>query len=227
MIYSTYEEERILEQSGLLDHIPEAALAAVKTNYSEPHRHYHAWHHALSTVSWVNHVITHQPGFLRSTSYTNRRGYTPSDLTLAALYHDAVYDAAGSPFNEERSVRFMKDSLVEEFEPDGLDNVESLIVLTAYHGKLETPDVSPVEALFLDCDIANFGEVRWEIVMWNEQNIQAELLSSRTPAQVQLGRKAFLIGFLSKKSIFLSQYFQDRFEAQARRNVARLIESLS
>lgn len=220
MLYSPYEEEQILGHSGMLTRIPQAALDAVKANYNEPHRHYHAWHHALSTISWVTHVCENW--------ITPRHdNYSPQDLTLAALYHDAVYDAAGSPSNEERSIRFMKDSLVDEFEPDGLDSVERLIMLTAKHGKLETQDVSAVEALFLDCDIASFGEARWEIVLWNENNIQAEYLTRYTREQVQAGRKAFLTGFLAKQSIFLSTYFQDLFESQARRNIQRLIWRLT
>jgi predicted metal-dependent HD superfamily phosphohydrolase len=123
MIYTPFEEEQILLNSGLLDEITHQALEAVHDNYNEPHRHYHAWHHALSTISWVNYCA----------GETRLRGYTHLEMALAALYHDAVYDTAGSPSNEERSVQFLR----QHNQGYNTAATERLIMLTAKHGKLE------------------------------------------------------------------------------------------
>jgi predicted metal-dependent HD superfamily phosphohydrolase len=222
MLYTPFEEEQILIRSGLLDVITHQDLEAVHANYNEPHRHYHAWHHALSTISWVNYCADEH-----SLTVT---GQTQMEFAIAALYHDAVYDTQGSPANEQRSVEFMKQWLGNTSEVEiqqALPGAERLIMLTAQHGKLEPRDVSTREALFLDCDMASFGEKRWELVLWNELNIHREYLTKYTQEQVDVGRRLFLTGLLKKEWVFLSDLFRGEFEAQARQNIERLIERLA
>lgn len=216
MLYTPTEEDSILLLSSLVERLPHETLAAVKANYNEPHRHYHAWHHALSVISWTNYC----------SEMTDLKDYGPYDFALAALFHDAVYDSAGSPSNEERSVQFFRHHRHGGMGSEMLA-VEHLIMLTAKHGKLASRDVTPTEALFLDCDMASFGERRWELTLWNELNIQAEFLTRYTQEQVNVGRRVFLTGLLQKESIFLSKHFQELFEAQARHNITRLIARLN
>ena len=213
MLYTQFEENEILINSGLMGSLPSETLEAIKAQYNEPHRHYHAWHHALSVVSWVNYCASIDP----------LAGYTHYELALAALFHDAVYDTEGSPSNEERSVKFLR----QHNHGCGMPATEHLIMLTAQHGKLSSRDVTPTEALFLDCDMSSFGERRWEISLWNELNIHKEYLGKYTQEQVNMGRLHFLTGLYNKESIFLSQHFQDLFEAQAHRNIKRLIARLA
>lgn len=212
MLYTPTEEDSILLLSGLRERLPSDTLAAVKVNYNETHRHYHAWHHALSTISWTNYCA----------EIAILEGYTQCELALAALFHDAVYDAAGSPSNEERSVKFLR----LHNHDCAMPGTEHLIMLTAQHGKLESRDVTPTEALFLDSDMASFGERRWELVLQTELHIHAEFLTRYTQEQVNVGRRVFLTGLLQKESVFLSKHFQEAFEAQARRNIKRLLARL-
>jgi len=212
MHFTPSEETHILTRAGLQD-LP--CLEQVKAKYQEPHRHYHDWNHALSVLSWVNHCCdVYQDSISPSTKH---------ELGIAALFHDVVYTTQGSPKNEEASVAFLADqcSYIGRYY-----KAEKIILATAQHGKLEATDVPFETALFMDCDIASFGEPRWEIAVWNDQNITLELLQKFTPEQIKVGRKAFLGGLLAKQSIFLTPYFQDRFEAQARRNIRRLITEL-
>lgn len=220
MLFSEFEEQEILSNSGLTAHLPTEALLAVKRQYQEPHRHYHDWQHALSVIGWVNYCVR-----------TPLAYYTSLEFALAALYHDAVYDPkSGSPTNELASIDFMKvqikGSVLDQY-PGSLERVEKLIGLTAKHGKLSSRDVTLDEALFLDCDMASFGERRWETVLWNEVNIQAEYLSLYTPEQVKIGRRHFLTGLLNKESVFLSQHFQDLYESQAHHNIRRVLATLN
>lgn len=220
MLYTQFEENEILTRSELLKHVPSEALAAVQANYNEPHRHYHAWHHALSVISWTNYC-TIDLGPLE--------GYTQLEFSLAALYHDAIYDTkVGSPGNELASVAFMKSQLADLFNryPGTFERVERLINLTAQHGK-GAQGHSLSEALFLDCDMASFGEKRWEVVLWNELNIHKEYLTTYTQEQVNVGRRHFLTLLHQNGSIFLTPHFRDLFEAQAQRNIRRLIARLA
>jgi predicted metal-dependent HD superfamily phosphohydrolase len=174
-------------------------LDSIRSKYQEPHRHYHDWNHALSVLSWVNHCCDVY-------SYGPEVKY---ELGVAALFHDVVYEIGHGPaVNEEASVGFLKRVVPIRATYESL--AEKIILATAQHGKLESEDVDLETALFMDCDIASFGEARWEIA----------------PEQIKVGRKAFLGGLLAKRSIFLTPYFQDRFEAQARRNIQRVITEL-
>jgi len=217
MHFTPSEELHILTRAGLQD-LP--SLDQVKAKYQEPTRHYHDWNHALSVLSWVNHCFDVYGSIGVAAKY---------ELGIAALYHDVIYTTQGAPYNEGASVAFLAthDSLLgRESLGHRSYQAEKIIMATAQHGKLESGDVPFETALFMDCDIASFGEPRWEIAVWNDQNITKELLQKFTPEQIQVGRKAFLGGLLAKQSIFLTPYFQDRFETQARRNIRRLIAEL-
>lgn len=216
MHFTSPEELHILTRTGLQDL---DGLDQVKAKYQEPHRHYHDWNHALAVLSWVNHVA----------DVHNMHWNIHRELGLAALFHDVIYTTQGSPKNEEDSVVFLRATLNHPHaQPSSrfIKRVAEIIMATAQHGKLESEDVPFETQLFMDCDIASFGEPRWEIAAWNDQNIVKEMLQKFTPEQVKIGRKAFLSGLLAKRSIFLTSYFQDCFEAQARRNIRRVIAEL-
>lgn len=216
MRFTPSEETHIITRAESRSyHFLPRVLNQVRTKYQEPHRHYHDWDHALSVLSWVNHCCdVYQYALTPESKY---------ELGVAALFHDVIYMVGEGPQdNEQASVAFMRESL-QRTEPS---LAEKIILATALHGKLESEDVDLETSLFLDCDIASFGEPRWEIATWNDQNIVKELLHKFTPEQIKVGRKAFLSGLLAKRSIFLTHYFQDRFEAQARRNIKRIISEL-
>ena len=213
MKFTAEEESLILDQSGLRSVLPKITLAVVREKYSEPTRHYHDWHHALSVLSWVNHVCEYVPE-------DDLAPYTHLDLRLAALFHDVIYTTQGSPGNERDSADVLQSYGISfGFESK---TAEQLILATAQHGKLESQHVDEATGLFLDCDIASFGEVRWEIVVWNDMDICKELLQKYNEDQIKIGRKAFLQGLLDKESIFLSTHFL-HLERQARRNIRKLI----
>ena len=223
MKFTNNEEDHILTRSEVWSPynqgsvLQAAVLEEVRSHYNQGGRYYHDWQHALSVLSWVNHVCDVFPE-------TALAPFTHFDLRLAALFHDVIYDTQGSPSNEERSAALLTKLVDGSYR--GIGPAEEIILATAKHGKLESKDVPLATALFMDCDIASFGEMRWEIAVWNDQNITMELLQRYTPEQVATGRKAFLGGMLAKNSIFLSDHFRVRFESQARLNIQNLIQLL-
>jgi len=222
MRFTVAEEEMILSRSGLLNMLGTETINAVKVAYRTGERHYHTWDHALSVVSWVNYAMAKLD-----------LGLGSPGLQIAALFHDAVYDtAAGSPVNEAASADLCQELCQKTFhakrvwDDDGM--IRALIMDTAKHGVLERSNTIQRSAILLDADLASFGESRWEVVQWNDQNIVKELTAcgKYTAEQICLGRIKFLTGLLQKNSIFLTELFQDMFELQARRNILRVINTL-
>jgi len=219
MEFSIKEETAILENSKLPDLLGDL-LDSVKMQYVIGEaRYYHTWDHALATLSWVNWVNESVPAYAMAP-------FSRSDLCVAALYHDAVYTAQGSPGNEKASADLLEKQCHGKI---AIERPRELIMLTAEHGKIEANDDRLCDAsrLFLDCDIASFGEPRWDIFLATNDDIEAELLAHHEEDVVKEGRLKFLKMMLNKESIFLSDHFQVRYEVQARYNIRRLIRLLS
>lgn len=208
MQFSPAEQQRILSQVGLK---PET-LELIEDQYNGPGRFYHNWFHALSVLSWVNHVIDVFPE-------STLAPYQPSDLRLAALLHDVYYSPTlGSPYNETASVKFLREHIGTNYP-----QVEELIMATADHGKRDKTQ-HPAVAFFLDCDLAFFlADPRWEVFLEYNRQIEMEFEIPFSPEKVKAGRRKFLEGMLAHESIFLSMYFRTQYEEGARHNLKRLL----
>jgi predicted metal-dependent HD superfamily phosphohydrolase len=226
MQFRDEEEQAILERSGLLDEYPIDTLKVVHRYYDEPARCYHDWQHALSVISWTNHVCD-------VFSAKDLEPYKPIDLARAALFHDVIYAAdQGSPKNEEQSVEVFRDlsrgpddGFQKMVDIDGMARVASLIMATAEHGKHKREaDYSLAVRLFLDCDLAFFlADPRYEVFTEFNRRVEVEYLKVYEPEQVYAGRRKFLQGMVDHDHIFLTDYFRSRFELQAKANLRRLL----
>jgi predicted metal-dependent HD superfamily phosphohydrolase len=213
MRFTLEEQKAVLARSGVLAIVTSDQIGKLLNRYSEPHRHYHVWDHALQVLSWVNYLA--EVADLRQTLTAE----WISDMELAALFHDVVYDALkGAPFNESASVEVMRSFGIQR------PRAEDIILATARHGKTLPDDLPKPHALFLDCDIAHFGEKRYEIVRWNDDNVTREFEVHYSKEQVAEGRKKFLAGMIADgRRLYMSQHFYDMFERQAQLNLQRLI----
>jgi predicted metal-dependent HD superfamily phosphohydrolase len=220
MLFTDTEERAILERSGLPQIMPAHVLEELRKRYSEPKRHYHDWTHALSVLSWVNHVY-------ESDLCPWMGGFSHYDLRFAALFHDVIYDASkGAPHNEIASAELFRKYLLDGTITHGL-RTDEIILATAQHGKTQPEDLAPPIRLFLDCDIASWGEMRWEVAKWHDDNIIREYTYFYPREQVIEGRKKFLRGIIvDGRRIFMSDYFSERLGRQARHNIERLIKDL-
>jgi predicted metal-dependent HD superfamily phosphohydrolase len=220
MLYTHIEIDQVLQDSGLPGLLTPEILCGVQDRYDEDGRVYHDFDHAIQVLSWVNHIIPHHPEDTLAPC-------THTALRVAALFHDVVYDQEGTPSNEQRSAELMLNLLrpLGKFSEQDLEQAHDLILVTAKHGKLTASDVTLGQALMLDCDISNLGE-RWEIFYSNNLNVVKELRLKYNEEEIKVGRKAFLGGMLSNPSIYMSKWFQDRFEDQARSNIQRALEQV-
>jgi predicted metal-dependent HD superfamily phosphohydrolase len=218
MLYTTPEINQVIADSGLDKVIPVEVMKEVRRRYREDHRSYHDWDHAIAVLSWVNHVCRVFPERALAP-------YTHQDLRTAALFHDAVYHLAKQELsNEEQSISFMIDVLKDNEHYPSLAQINALISATEKHGKHKPEELDMATALFLDCDIANLGEPRYEIFSYHNELVAEEFRRVYTAEQVAEGRKAFLVGMLAQPVIFLSPYMRDRLESNARYNLSRKIQ---
>ncbi|HYM86985.1 MAG TPA: hypothetical protein VET30_09640, partial [Pseudoxanthomonas sp.] len=113
----------------------------------------------------------------------------------------------------------------------GIDTlrVAELINLTARHGQLSPADFGDdgfsLDARhFLDCDMAILGAVP-EVFDAYDRGIVEEYKGHVPGFLFRLNRRRFLKGVLARERIYLSDWFHQRCDAQARDNLRRMLDS--
>ncbi len=191
-------------------------LSALEAAYVSPPRAYHHFGHVQEVLHRFAEV-TAGPGWTQ-----------PVEVYLAVLYHDAVY-AAGKKDNEARSAELATVEIARWLPALGVDTlrVAELIHLTARHGQFSPADFSDdgfaLDARhFLDSDMAILGAEPAVFDVY-DQGI-AEEYRGHVPGFIfRLNRKRFLKGLLARERIYLSDWFHQRYDAQARDNLARAV----
>jgi predicted metal-dependent HD superfamily phosphohydrolase len=189
--------------------MPDAAAAVADdlvARYREPHRRYH-------TLEHVGEVL----GALA-------RLDADDVVTLAAWFHDAVYDPrAEAGASEHASAVLARDQLVALGAPTALaDEVARLVELTAGH----EPAGGDVNGRTLaDADLAILGAApdRYERY---RQDVRAEYAHVPDDAWCA-GRTAVLQGFLERTRLFHDDALHAELDAQARANLSAELDSLS
>lgn len=191
--------------------LPPDQLQSLQAAYATPPRAYHNFAH-------VEEVLRHY------VEVANGPGWQqPEEVRLAVLYHDAIYEA-GRKDNEARSADLAIEHIQRWLPDRDIDTarVAELINLTARHGALKPGDVDRDAALFLDCDMAILAADAATFAAY-DRGITAEY-RGKVPAWLfKLNRRRFLKGLLGKGRIFLSDWFHERLDAQARINLRRAV----
>ena len=210
--FQVAKNERVFVLEALLKTVPEDQLAALRETYASPPRAYHHFGH-------VEDVLRHYADVLRDDGWRH-----PREALFAVLYHDAVY-VPGRSDNEAASARLAEDHLRRWPRPDGLDvaRIAASILLTARHGALSPEDIEDEDTRrFLDCDMAILGAAP-EVFAAYDRAIAEEYRS--VPRWLyRIKRRQFFRRLLAQPRIFLSDLFRDRYEAQARRNLAAALD---
>ncbi|MFC5568786.1 hypothetical protein ACFPN1_01740 [Lysobacter yangpyeongensis] len=191
--------------------LPSAQLDALKAAYATPPRAYHNFAH-------VEEVLRHYDEVTAGPGWTQ-----PEEVRLAVLYHDAIYEA-GRKDNEARSAELAVAHIDQWLADSGIDaaRVADLINLTARHGTLAPQDVDRDAALFLDCDMAILAAEPAVFAAY-DRGITAEYRGHVPAWLFKLNRRRFLKALLAKERIFLSDWFHQRLDAQARINLRRAV----
>jgi predicted metal-dependent HD superfamily phosphohydrolase len=189
--------------TGVLRH--ELAFQLLAAAYGEPHRHYHNARHIAQCLAELGPV----------------RGMIDQPLAAeaAVLFHDYVYDPTRHD-NEQRSAAEAAAALRAVGWRDPLvDSVRAMILATD-HARPPSGDAAAV----VDVDLAILGKGAEEFDAY-ERAIRREYAHVPDDAY-RTGRAAVLHGFLSRPRIYTTDYFADRYEMAARRNLGRSLGAL-
>ena len=174
--------------------------------YAEPQRHYHDRQHiteCLAEFDQARHLAL-QSGAVE----------------LALWFHDAVYDPK-APDNEERSAALAERCLLESSMPDALAvTVAKLVMATKHHEVNASVDAGlmvDVDLSILGRDEKRFSEYEWQIRQ--EYNWVPNAVFASKRAEV-------LEKILSRNRIYATEWFQNKYERQARMNLSESINHL-
>lgn len=139
----------------------------------------------------------------------------PDAVELALWFHDAIYDPRAKD-NEERSAGLMKEWLAHPLTEEA-----SHLVLATQHAK--TPKGRNA-ALTVDIDLSILGKPEDE---FDTYEIQIRTEYAWVPEEkYRAGRSAALNSFLGRRFIYSTEPFRQRYEDQARKNLARSLANL-
>ena len=176
------------------------------TRYSEPHRAYHTLEHighCLDEFEQVRHFATN-----------------PDAVELGLWYHDAIYDTKAKD-SEERSAALAVEVVRSASLSDNLgQSVANLITATKHTSVPTDPDVQ----LFVDVDLSILGQSGDKFDEY-ERQVRKEYEWVAEDAFVA-GRSAILKSFLDRQNIYSTQFFRNKYETQARQNIARSLARL-
>jgi len=192
-------------------HLDPSQWRELRDAYATPPRAYHHWGHIEAVMQHYAAVAT-GPGWRQ-----------PRETALALLFHDAVYEPGRSD-NEARSADLARATLARWWPDADLDieRIADLILLTARHGQLRPQDVDADAALLLDCDMAILAAPPAQFEAYDQAI--AEEYRDRVPGFLyRINRRRFLRAVLAMPRIFLSDWFHERCDAQARVNLQRAI----
>ena len=181
-------------------------FSGLERAYAEPARAYHTAEHIRDCLAQFD-----------LSQHTAQR---PDEVEAAIWFHDAVYLPRGSD-NEESSARLAQTTLAEAGAPlEAAHRIAGLVLATEH---LAIPD-EPDAALLCDIDLSIFGRTP-EVFNEFEQRIRQEYAWVPEPVY-RSARAEILTGFLNRSSVFQTDFFRQRYESQARANLARVVEEL-
>jgi predicted metal-dependent HD superfamily phosphohydrolase len=182
-------------------------FAHLAQSYAEPIRGYHNTAHIRDCLSQLD----------LSRELTRR----PDQVEAAIWFHDAVY-VPGASDNEHRSARLAEISLVAcAVQLEVARRIGELILATRHVTLPRDPD----SQLLCDIDLSILGRAPAEFDDF-ERAIRQEY--AQVPeADYRRERSAVLAGLLRREVLYQTDYFRNRFEEQARKNLQRALAALA
>lgn len=203
MIKETFFE--ILEKYSSDKFFNQRLWEEVEKNYSHSGRHYH--------------TLTHLDNLLGELIPFKNQFSDWDAVIFAIVYHDVVYNTLKSN-NEEKSAVSSVNTLTPLAVPANTIRLCEKFILATKHHEAKDEETN----LFTDADLSILGS---ESSMYMQYASQIRKEYSIYPDLIyNPGRKKVLQHFLSMKSIFKSEEFASRYEAQARVNLEQELSLL-
>ncbi len=144
----------------------------------------------------------------------------PDDAEFALWYHDLVYDSRAKD-NEARSADWAAKEL--GFGGAGVETIERVRKFIDATRHVEIPTDNDAR-LIVDIDLSILGR---DAAAFDAYDAAIRKEYAWVPEdQYRKGRAGVLRSFLKRERIYLSDYFFERFEKQARANIVRVIARL-
>jgi predicted metal-dependent HD superfamily phosphohydrolase len=186
----------------------ESLFNALAEHYSEDSRAYHNLSHIQSLLALSESLLDKIQK--RDAHY------------FAIWFHDVIYDTQ-RPDNEEKSAEFAAEALVRLGVPEQtIAVVREMILATKHH---RAAGLSWDVKAFLDLDTSILGAPE-EIYREYSRAIRKEY-SWVPDAMYREGRMKVLNDFLGRERIYHTEEIGEKYETQARHNIAEEIRSLS
>jgi predicted metal-dependent HD superfamily phosphohydrolase len=182
----------------------ESAYRRVRRSWTGMGRHYH--------------TLTHLHACLRELDVTRDLALRPAEVELALWFHDAVYRSWRRD-NEAQSAALAARSL-RAASIESVERIRQMVLATTHRDEGFAGDT----ALVVDIDLSILGQPP-EIYAQFERAIRREYWwVSR--ARYAAGRSGVLQKFLGRAAIYQLDRFHEKYEKQARANIAAAIGQL-
>jgi len=184
----------------------EAIYHRLLAGYQEPHRYYH-------TLDHIKHCLTLLEDCKALLS-------EPDALELAIWFHDVIL-VSGERNNESRSAQLYLE-LSDGIQRESLRQLVWRLIMATRHDGDHLDDAD--SSYMVDIDLSSFG-LPWDEFMHDSMNVRTE---SRhlCDADYQLKQTGFQRSLLARSHFYLSDFFFERLETQARENLARYFDYL-
>ncbi|RMZ59893.1 hypothetical protein D1632_09830 [Chryseobacterium nematophagum] len=197
-LFSTYSDNKNLENESWKE---------LEKNYTNRKRHYHNLNHLESMIHELE-----SPG-IEIKDWDS--------VLFSVFYHDIVYQSTAKD-NEEKSAEKAKIVLQKiDLPSEQIDKISNHILATKSHKKSNDADTN----YLLDADLSILGK-SWDEYEKYTKQIRKEY-SIYPNFLYNPGRKKVLEHFLTFDEIYKTEFFKERYEKQARENIAKEIELLS
>jgi predicted metal-dependent HD superfamily phosphohydrolase len=181
----------------------QATARDLETRYAEPHRKYHNAAHVMAVLRDASLLVS------------------PLDpvLVLAICAHDVIYDAR--PGDDERaSAEWARTWLTSSgIAPDDIARVESLVLATISH---QSDD--PLAQLLLDADLSILAADQ-DVYDLYTRCVREEYASYADPVW-RAGRATVLKTLLERENLYQTRRGRELWDAKARINLRRELDSL-
>ncbi len=172
------------------------------------------------------HTLSHIEQLLVQFESIKHHLSEPHIVALALYYHDMIYDPTRAD-NEQKSAEYAVDALSSYLSPEQCQHIYALIMITANHQIDESTDsVKYSDATYLlDMDLSILG-APWSTYEQYVNAIRQEY-AHVADDNYRDGRTAVLRGLLAHPRLYLTDYYYNQLEAQARDNIKRELTSLA